>query len=48
MCRKDKDCEAGQRCVDGVCTSTAEVDELADTDPLPKIEPPKEETPCDA
>lgn len=46
MCRKDKDCEAGQRCTGGVCTSTA-ADELADTEPAPKIDPPKEEIPCD-
>jgi len=46
MCRKDKDCEAGQRCIGGVCTDTA-VDELADTEPQDAIEP-TEETPCDA
>lgn len=38
MCKKDKDCEAGQRCSGGTCTSTA-VDELADTEPQPKTEP---------
>lgn len=44
MCRKDKDCEAGQRCIGGVCTDTA-VDELADTEQQKKTE--SEEAPCD-
>jgi hypothetical protein len=44
-CTGPKDCPRGQDCTNGRCTSTA-VDELADTEPAPKIEH-TEETPCD-